>query len=75
MTRPRHFLHPLTLLLVASLPGATTIGAQQLSRADSTLVARILMAEDRRDTTDAALAEGRAHPDVRVRMLAERAVA
>ncbi|MFM8301315.1 MAG: peptidylprolyl isomerase, partial [Gemmatimonadota bacterium] len=75
VTRPRHFLHPLTLLLVASLLGTTTIGAQQLTRADSTLVTRILMAEDRRDTTDAALAEGRAHPDVRVRMLAERAVA
>ncbi|MFM8602472.1 MAG: hypothetical protein ACKOC2_00015, partial [Gemmatimonadota bacterium] len=75
MTRPRHFLHPLTLLLVASLLGATTIGAQQLTRADSTLVARILMAEDRRDTTDAALAEGRASADSRLRTLAERAVA
>ncbi|MEY4608889.1 MAG: hypothetical protein RL625_1106 [Gemmatimonadota bacterium] len=49
--------------------------AQSLTAADSVLIGRILMAEDRRDTTDAALAEGRRHGDPRVRVLAERAVA
>ena len=58
-----------------SLLGATTLAAQGLTRADSALVARILMAEDRRDTTDAAVADGRAHTDPRLRTVAERAVA
>lgn len=58
-----------------SLLGATTLAAQGLTRADSALVARILMAEDRRDTTDAAVADGRAHTDPRLRTVADRAVA
>ena len=59
-------------LLAAS---ASAAAAQQaiLSAADSALVGRILLAEDRRDTTDAALAEGLRHPDARVRLLAWRA--
>lgn len=44
-----------------------------LSTADSALVGRILLAEDRRDSTDAALAEGSRHSDARIRMLAQRA--
>jgi len=44
-----------------------------LSRADSDLVRRILLAEDRRDAADPALAEGRGHDDARVRLLARRA--
>ncbi len=47
--------------------------AQGLSSADSALVGRILVAEDRRDSTDAALAEGARHADARVRVIAERA--
>jgi cyclophilin family peptidyl-prolyl cis-trans isomerase len=47
--------------------------AVALSRADSALVGRILVAEDRRDTSDAALAEGTRHSDGRVRLLARRA--
>lgn len=44
-----------------------------LTRTDSALVGRILLAEDRRDSTDAALAEGERHGDPRVRTLVERA--
>src|SRR5215217_2707423 len=40
---------------------------------DSALVGRILLAEDRRDSTDGALAEGERHADPRVRALARRA--
>ncbi len=44
-----------------------------LTRADFALVGRILLAEDRRDSTDAALAEGTRHSDTRIRVLAQRA--
>ncbi|HEX6037901.1 hypothetical protein, partial [Longimicrobium sp.] len=56
------------LLLLAP----ATVRAQ--SAADSALVGRILLAEDRRDATDAALAAGLRHDDPRVRMLASRAL-
>lgn len=46
----------------------------RLSGADSALIGRILVAEDRRDSTDAALAEGGRHADARVRVLAQRAL-
>ena len=61
------------LLAVAALRPA----AQEppLSPADSALVARLLQAEDRRDTTAAAWAEGRAHADARVRLIARRGLA
>ena len=64
-----------TLLLV-TLVCVTSAAAQTrtLSRADSALVARILIAEDRRDSTDAALGEGTRHPDARVRVIAQRAL-
>jgi len=41
--------------------------------ADSELVGRILLAEERRDSTDRALAQGIVHRDERIRMLARRA--
>ncbi len=44
-----------------------------LSRADSALIGRILLAEDRRDSSDASLAEGLRHSDARVRAIAHRA--
>jgi cyclophilin family peptidyl-prolyl cis-trans isomerase len=56
------------LLLLAPVPGLAQ------SRADSALVGRILVAEDRRDSTDAAIAEGLRHDDPRVRTIARRAV-
>jgi len=56
------------LLLLAPAP----LAAQ--TRADSALVGRILAAEDRRDSTDAALAAGLRHADPRVRVIAGRAL-
>jgi cyclophilin family peptidyl-prolyl cis-trans isomerase len=57
----------LLLLLLAAAP------AQAQTHADSALVGRILLAEDRRDSTDAALAAGLRHGDPRVRVIAGRA--
>jgi cyclophilin family peptidyl-prolyl cis-trans isomerase len=56
------------LLLLAPLQGAAQ------TRADSALIGRILVAEDRRDSTDAALAAGLRHGDPRVRLIAGRAL-
>ncbi len=78
---------PLATLLLAAAPafpvaeplarGGTALHAQgaapALTRADSALVGRILLAEDRRDAGDAALTEGAAHADPRIRTLAQRA--
>src|SRR5918999_1736597 len=62
------------LLIACSTPPISLGGqARTLSAADSALVGRILLAEDRRDSTDAALAEGARHADERVRLLARRA--
>jgi cyclophilin family peptidyl-prolyl cis-trans isomerase len=44
-----------------------------LSPADSALVGRILLAEDRRDSTDASLLDGSRHADSRIRVIAQRA--
>jgi len=60
----------LLLLTLAALP----LPAQtRPSAADSALVGRILLAEDRRNSTDASLAEGARHSDPRIRVLAQRA--
>lgn len=64
---------PLFLLVVA-LPLAAAAQTRTLSPADSAAVARILDAEDRRDSTDDALAAGLRHEDPRVRLLAQRAL-
>jgi len=60
----------LLLLTLFALP----LAAQQptLTRQDSALIGRILLAEDRRDSTDAALAAGARHGDVRVRQITQR---
>ncbi|MDQ2665929.1 MAG: peptidylprolyl isomerase [Gemmatimonadota bacterium] len=55
------------------LPAAVSAQARSLTAADSSLVGRILLAEDRRDSTDVALAEGARHVDARVRTIALRA--
>lgn len=74
MTRPFVPVAALVVALVLALVLNTRVaGAQSLSRADSALVGRILLAEDRRDAADAALAEGVAHRDARVRAIAQRA--
>ena len=61
-------------MLLALTTGTRQLGAQQLGPADSALVGRILLAEDRRDATDAALRLGMSHDDPRVRVLARRAM-
>jgi cyclophilin family peptidyl-prolyl cis-trans isomerase len=61
-----------TLWLLLPLVAAAPLQAQ--TRADSALVGRILVAEDRRDSTDAAIAEGLRHGDPRVRTIATRAL-
>ncbi|MCE9601101.1 MAG: peptidylprolyl isomerase [Gemmatimonadetes bacterium] len=60
-------------LALALVLGPRAGGAQSLTRADSALVGRILVAEDRRDAADGALAEGARHADARVRAIAARA--
>ncbi len=61
----------------ASLPdpasGPGTASGATRSRSDSALVGRLLLAEDRRDSTDVALREASAHQDPRIRLLAQRA--
>ena len=57
-----------------ALPVAGQVRRAELSTADSALIGRILLAEDRRDSTDGALAEGSRHTDSRVRVLARRAL-
>lgn len=52
----------------------TATGVPQLAATDTTLVERILLAEDGRDASDGALAEGVRHADPRVRLLARRAL-
>ncbi|MEO8620989.1 MAG: hypothetical protein ABI625_07980, partial [bacterium] len=66
-------MRPLLIAALLVLPAAMSAQGRALSAADSALVGRILLAEDRRDSTDAALAEGTRHADVRVRTLAVRA--
>jgi cyclophilin family peptidyl-prolyl cis-trans isomerase len=56
------------LLLLAPAPGLAQ------TRADSALIGGILAAEDRRDSTDAAIAAGLRHADPRVRLIAGRAL-
>ncbi len=67
-------LGALLLMLVAPAGAQVASTAPHLTAADSALVGRILLAEDRRDSLDAALAEGAAHADARVRRLAVRAL-
>jgi cyclophilin family peptidyl-prolyl cis-trans isomerase len=53
--------------------GPLTAQTRRVSAADSALLGRILLAEDRRDSSDRSLAEGARHADPRVRVIAQRA--
>lgn len=67
----------ITLTIATTFAGwlpAAHAQSQKLSAADSALIARILLAEDRRDTTSEALALGSRHSDARIRTLAVRAL-
>jgi len=59
--------------LVALPAAAQSAQPRTLSAADSALVGRILLAEDRRDSTDMAMVEGSRDPDPRIRVIAQRA--
>lgn len=61
--------------LLLSVICASALSAQASSSPDTALVRRILVAEDRRDTTDPALVEGVASRDTRVTLIARRAMA
>jgi cyclophilin family peptidyl-prolyl cis-trans isomerase len=61
------------LILFVAVPFVTATAQTRLTRTDSSLVGRILVAEDRRDSTDRALREGLAHRNERIRLLAQRA--
>ena len=63
-------------LVVGLLALNRPLGAQrtQFARADSELIARVLVAEDRRDASDAAIAAALRHRDERVRAMARRAL-
>ena len=69
MKRP---VHAVLLVAFSALPASVAAQAT-LSAKDSALIGRVLLAEDRRDSTDGALAEGERHADARVRLLAQRA--
>ncbi len=66
-------MRPSLLAMFIALPAALSAQGARLTAADSALVGRILLAEDRRDSTDAALADGARHANARVRVLARRA--
>jgi len=61
------------LPIVVTVPMVLGAQAAPLTSADSALIGRILVAEDRRDSADVALAAGDKHTDVRVRAMAMRA--
>ncbi|MHB0963771.1 MAG: peptidylprolyl isomerase [Gemmatimonadaceae bacterium] len=61
--------------LLLSVLSASALVAQAPSSPDTALVRRILTAEDRRDTTDRALADGMASRDARVALIARRSLA
>ena len=64
------------LLVLLSLVSAAPCAFAQtpLTPADTALIGRILLAEDRRDSMDAALARGAAHADQRISRMARRAM-
>ena len=61
------------LALLALAPPAAQCQRASLTAADSALVRRIILAEDRRDPADSAPVDGVRHADARIRMLGHRA--
>jgi len=62
------------IVILLTLPAPLRAQIRALSAKDSTLVGRILLAEDRRDSSSTALTQGAAHKDARVRVIALRAL-
>ena len=73
MASIRHMRFPLMCCLMV-LPTFAFAQGRAFTTADSTLVGRILLAEDRRDSTDVAFVDGARHTDARVRVLVQRAL-
>ncbi|MEX2179266.1 MAG: peptidylprolyl isomerase [Gemmatimonadaceae bacterium] len=73
MTERRVAAKALFVVALVAIPSAATAQPERAGRADSALIGRILLAEDRRDSTDASLALGMRHSDARIRALAQRA--
>jgi cyclophilin family peptidyl-prolyl cis-trans isomerase len=74
--RPSLLASPRTIAaLLVLVPQALVAQASPapLTSADSALLYQVLVAEDRRDASSAALVEGASHRDARVRRIAERA--
>ncbi len=63
---------PILLLFLLLLAGPALAQQAPLTRADSALIGQVLVAEDRRDSTDAAFATALRHADARVRTIAQR---
>jgi cyclophilin family peptidyl-prolyl cis-trans isomerase/HEAT repeat protein len=70
----RSWLIALLAALPVGLPNALTAQTRALSVADSALIGRVLVAENRRDSTDAALATAKRDSDPRIRAMASRAL-
>ncbi len=66
-------MRPFLLAALLALPASSFAQARPLAATDSALIGRILLAEDRRDSTDGALDEGARHTDARIRVIAQRA--
>src|SRR5512141_1786161 len=73
MNRTVQNIGPLVAAALLALPAPSVAQTASLSAADSALIGRILLAEDRRDSADAALGQGLRHVDTRIRALARRA--
>ena len=71
---PRTAMRPILLVVLLALPGALQAQRTLLTSADSALIGRVLLAEDGRDSTAVALADGMRHADARVRAIATRAL-
>lgn len=74
--RATRSLAPLLLTSLLGLSASGLVAQQRLpSRADSALIGRILLAENRRDAADQALVLGAHHDDPRIQVLTRRATA
>ncbi len=60
------------LLIASSIASSIAFAQRSTSSADSALVARLLLAEERRDTTAGAYADGLRSADPRIRVIAQR---
>ena len=65
-------LLPALALLAAASPAFSQ--TSRLTARDSALIGRVLLAEDRRDSTDASLSAATTHTDPRIRTIATRAL-